>query len=67
MSKAKEVPKELALLSNLKGENNKLLKALNKIAMLASSELAYTKEFTEKAQSIAHEALGLRTGSQDES
>lgn len=38
-------------------ERNKFCNALNQIAMLGSSGLAYTSEFTEKVLNIAHRAL----------
>jgi hypothetical protein len=38
----------------------KLERALNKIAMIGSSELAYTGDFTEKAVSIARTALNVK-------
>ena len=42
---------------SLTKEIDKLEKALNQIGMLSMGELAYTKEFTEKVESICRDAL----------
>lgn len=43
-----------------KSAYDELKRALNKIAILGSSEMAYTSDFTESVNVIAREALGAR-------
>lgn len=42
----------------LKAENERLKSALNKIALVGSSEMAYTRDFTNIVNGIARSALG---------